>query len=144
MKKIKMKYALITATLLCNAGLAMAHDLSGSLAAGTPTARSKVDLYQVTCGAGSAKLEAQVRDPSADSSLVSVQVKKAFVVASSQDLNQGDAGYGSMLTVNAGSGVYEMFVNRSSLLAQNYGVSYHCKSATGEHTGTSYVTRQNQ
>lgn len=153
MKQIKMKYALGAATLLaalCNADLAMAHNQGGSLtSSSTAATRSKVDFYQVTCGAGTTKLVARVQDFSPDASLVSLQLKKGvngIVIASTQDGIAGDGKYGVEITVSGvpGPGVYDMFVNRSGKLAQVYDVDYHCQDSAGGHTGTSIVTKQDQ
>ncbi len=125
-----------------------AHTQSGALG----DAASATDYYQVTCsndGTGApASLSMQVQDAAPPAApLVSVQVRKALVIANTTDPADGDAGLSPIVHVNGGAGVYDVLVDKSGAGAETYTLTFHCMTGpngTGTHTGTGIVTLQSQ
>ena len=60
------------------------------------------------------------------------------------DRNDTDKSYGAAVTVKQGPGVYTLLVLHSGTGADQYGISYHCETATNTHTGTTIVSRQQE
>jgi hypothetical protein len=142
---------LALATLLAASagpGAAWAHTQVGSLA--EPAAST--DFYQVTCsddGSGApASLTLQLLDTApVVAALVSVQVQRGTQAASATDAGDGDATPSPALSFNAAAGVYDVLVFKTAAGAESYSLTFHCMTGpdgTGDHTGTSVTTRQNQ
>ena len=123
------------------AGAASAATQSGSLAA----AAASGSPFRVTCsddGAGApASLAVQVRDdPPAAAALVSVQVRKGSSASSATDPAEGDADPSPLVFVNGGSGVYDVYVDKTAAGVEGYTLGYQCMTGTngtGVPTGTS-------
>ena len=146
-----MKKKIMAASLLIAAGyagFASAHTQSGSLIASPAT-----DVYAVTCsndGSGApAKLWLHVKDLAPVlAPLVSTQATKGTQSSTlSTDPVDGDANYspGVYLTPAVGAGVYTLKVNKSAGAGtETYTAEFHCQTAAGVHTGTTWVMTQNQ
>ena len=147
---------IMSATLLVAAGyagLATAHTQSGTLGSAA-SAAAATDVYAVTCsndGSGPpAKLFLQVQDlpPKLPTVLVGIQATKG-VVASTQSIDtvDGDGVYSKGVTLSGGAGVYSLKVNKFASTvkgAETYVAQFHCQTAAGVHTGTTWVMTQNQ
>lgn len=128
-------------------GASSAHTQNGSLGA----TASATDYYQITCsddGTGPpASLAVEVMDAVPAGSLVSVQIQRGSALTNVTDAVDGDASASPPVWVNGGAGVYDVLVDKSSADVAIYTLDYHCYTGadgTGDHTGTSLVTRQNQ
>jgi len=145
---LAMRATILTLGTIAGAGLASAHDQSGALGA----AASATDYYRISCfddGQGPpASLALQVRDPApGDAIKISVQVAIDGGLVNTNDLNDGDALYGPLVTLNGGAAVYQVLVDKNAAGAETYQISYHCytgPNGTGLHTGTLIVAVQNQ
>lgn len=148
MSKTFTQPALVGFFALFLSASALAHDQTGSLG----SAASSVDYYQVTCsddGNGAPlSMTAQVKDTSPVASpLVSVLVRKSNVAIASTDAVDGDTTFSPLVYVNGGSGVYDVFVQKSATGTESYTLTYHCmtgSNGTGAHTGTTIATKQNK
>jgi outer membrane receptor protein involved in Fe transport len=152
MKNCKM---IMSATLLVAAGyagLAAAHALSGTLGRAA-SAAAATDVYKVTCsnnGSGApAKLFLQVKDlPLVLAPVIGIQATKSTVASTqSVDTKDGDAVYSKGVFLSAGAGVYSLKVNKFASTvkgAETYTAQFHCLTAAGVHTGTTWVMTQNQ
>jgi hypothetical protein len=143
--------AAVLAAVLAVAGWpadAGAHTQNGSLGSGT----LNTDFYQVTCsddGSGTpASLSLHVLDTApAAAPLVAVQAQKGTLVANSTDAADADATTSPTVSVNGGPGVYDVLVYKTASGAETYTLTFHCMTGpdgTGDHTGTSITTKQNQ
>jgi hypothetical protein len=77
--------------------------------------------------------------------LVSVLAQKGSLVASSTDA--GDATPSPLVSLNGGAGVFDLLVYKTAAGDESYTLSFHCMTGpngTGDHTGTSITTRQDQ
>jgi hypothetical protein len=144
-----MKKKIMAASFLIAAGyasFASAHTQSGSLIA-TPA----TDVYAVTCsddGSGPpASLYLHVKDLAPVlAPLVSTQATKGTASSTlSTDPVDGDANYSPAVTVTGGAGVYLLKVNKSAVAGtETYTAEFHCQTAAGVHTGTTWAMTQNQ
>ncbi len=133
--------------LLGGALTVSAHDASGSLGA-DPTA---TDLHLVTCfndGGGVPDhllFELNGGLPStAPTVSAQIQIPDKLIAMSTTDPVNGDAGSSPTLEVPGGATSYYVTIDKTSSGAANYSFTYHCESRSGEHTGTSLTTLQNQ
>ena len=151
-----MKKKIMAASFLIAAGyagLASAHSQSGALGSAT-SAAAAADIYAVTCsndGSGPpAKLFLQVQDlpPKLPTVLVGIQATKGGVASTqSIDTKDGDGVYSTGVTLSGGAGVYTLIVNKFASTvkgSETYIAQFHCQTATGVHTGTTWVQTQNQ
>lgn len=129
------------------AGNVLAHNQGGSFTTGGAAA---VDYYQVTCGTGTDHLSFQVKDVTANSARVSVQVLKGTscgtnaCARNTTDTTDTDGAYSPLVQVKQGSGVYNLSVKHTAAGSDSYDVQYHCENASNVHTDTSIVSRQQQ
>jgi hypothetical protein len=138
--------ALLAAVALPQA--ARAHTQNGSLG----SAATATDFYQVTCsddGSGApASLTLQVLDASpAAAPLVAVQGQKGSLAKNGTDPVDADAAASPLISLNGGAGVYDVLVHKTDAGSESYTLTFHCLTGpdgTGDHTGTSITTRQNQ
>jgi hypothetical protein len=129
------------ATAVTLAWAAQADTQSGSLA----TDAGAANYYQVTCsddGAGApASLAVAVRDVSPVAApLVSVQIVKGAAARNATDAVDGDAGFSPTVFVDAGAGVYDVFVDKSAAGDEGFVLFFQCTTGaggTGSATGTS-------
>jgi hypothetical protein len=127
---------------------ARAHTQNGSLG----SAATATDFYQVTCsddGSGPpASLTLQVLDASpAAAPLVAVQAQKGTLATNSTDPVDADATASPLVVLDGGAGVYDVLVYKTDAGVESYTLTFHCLTGpggTGDHTGTSIATRQNQ
>ena len=164
---MKIFNALMSATFLIAVGhadLALAHNQSGTLGS-VASGAVATDIYTVDCsddGSGApAKLFAQVKDAAPVlSPTVSIQVTKSAGVktestAINTDAIDGDALYSTGVTltptvaVGGGLGSYQLIVTKSQSSPivkgiEIYDAQFHCQTASGTHTGTNWVMKQNQ
>jgi hypothetical protein len=124
--------------MLAFANVAGAHDLLNQTLGNPQTA---TDVYTVTCfddGNGNAqRLEAQIGDDTAGTRITSLVVLKTLSqVTSTTDATGGDATLSPLIKVNGGNGVYSLIVHKDKYGSRQYDLSYHCKTSTGAHTGT--------
>jgi hypothetical protein len=154
MKFTTMKGALIPVffgLMASQAGSALAHNQGGSFTTGLAAA---VDYYQVTCsddGNGAPSyLEAQVKDMTANTSKVNILIQKGTSCTTNKcaqfsiDTTDSNTTYSPLVRVTQGAGVYNLFVQHTAAGTDSYDVLVHCKTATGVHTGTSALSRQQQ
>ena len=145
----------MTATFLVAAGyagLASAHTQSGALGSAA-SAAAATDVYAVTCsndGSGApAKLFLQVKDlPLVLAPVIGIQATKSTVASTqSVDTKDGDAVYSTGVYLSAGAGAYLLKVNKYASTVkgfETYTAQFHCQTAGGVHTGTTWVMTQNQ
>jgi hypothetical protein len=123
------------------AGAASADSQRGSLDEPATSAR----YYQVTCsddGSGPPmSLVTQIRDDSPDAPpLVSVQIQKGSLATNGTDATDADSAFGPAVWVNGGSGVYNVFVDKTEAGPERFTLSFQCMTGangTGVPTGTS-------
>ena len=164
---MKISHTLISATFLVAlgySGMASAHNQSGTLGSAASGAVA-TDIYSVDCsddGSGApAKLFAQVKDAAPVlAPTVSIQLTKTLGVktdstAIDTDSIDGDALYSTGVTLTptvlagGGLGTYKLIVTKSQSAPivkgiEIYDVQFHCQTASGAHTGTTWVMKQNQ
>lgn len=146
MNFVSSKNAFVTTLFLVaagHAGSALAHTQIGSLGVGPRL----TDHYQVTCstaaGGATARLEMRVKDNTAGTTQVSVQIRKGSIAFNTTDPIGGDAAYSIPLHVYGGSGAYNVLVDKTAIGFKSYTLDYHCQTSTGVHTGTSIIMLQN-
>jgi hypothetical protein len=134
MKNTSLRKIVVTLSLLMPvgyAGIATAHDQSGSL--GAPA--KATDMYLVTCsdfGDGSGATEHLYLQISGFGPGLKVS---AQVFKDGKALNS-TAGVVVGKALNGGDGDYTVTVNKSAAGNATYGISYHCESKSGGHTDT--------
>ena len=151
---MKNSKKIMTATLLIAAGyagLVSAHTQSGAVGiANSGVART--DVYAVTCsndGSGApAKLTVRIKDLApVKAPLVSTQLSKSGASSPlSTDARDGDTLFSPFVTLARGAGVYTLRVNKSASTVvgiETYIADFHCQTAGGVHTGTSWRLIQN-
>jgi len=127
---------------------ASAHTLGGTLGADA----GATDYFQIICsddGSGPPQsLFVQVRDDApAGVALISVQAQRGSLLANSTDPLEGDTTASPGVSVNGGSGVYDVLIDKNAAGAEGYTLTFHCMTGpngTGIHTGTSSVNVQDQ
>ena len=89
-------------------------------------------------------LEASIKDtsPPQGNLLVNLQIIKGNSAISTTDPVPGDANFSPVVSVHEGGGVYLLLVNKTGAGARSFLVSYHCKTASGIHTGTGIFVNQ--
>lgn len=143
-KRILFVYSTLFTGGYC--GLASSHDLSGSL----PDPSYAVDVYNIQCstdsGGESDYLETSIIDvtQTPGGGKLYTEIKAGGVVTQSVDPVRDDGNFSTSQSVHAGNHVYEVFVRKQKNGQKVYGLEYHCKSSTGQHTGTSAITVQDQ
>ena len=90
------------------------------------------------------RLVASIKDtsPPQDNLLVSLQIIKGSRAASTTDPVSGDGNFSPEARVQGGSGVYQILVNKTIAGARSFIVSYHCMTASNEHTATEITVKQ--
>ncbi|MBK7491078.1 MAG: hypothetical protein KBF68_12000 [Nitrosomonas sp.] len=90
------------------------------------------------------RLVASIKDtsPPQDKLLVSLQIIKGSRAASTTDPVSGDGNFSPEARVQGGSGVYQILVNKTIAGARSFIVSYHCMTASNEHTATEITVKQ--
>jgi hypothetical protein len=135
MKNTSLKKVIITISLLIAvvyAGIVSAHDQPGELG----TAAAATNLYRVTCydlGDGSGATDhLEVDNATATTGQkVSAQFFKdgmALNITSGVDIGTKQ--------LTGGNGDYTLLVDKSAAGPASYDIHFHCKSITGQHTGT--------
>ena len=127
---------------------AWSHTQNGALG----SAAGATDFYQITCsddGSGApASLTLQILDTApAAAPLVAVQGQKGTLATNSTDATDADATPSPTVVLNGGAGVYDVLVHKTAAGSETYTLTFHCLTGpdgTGDHTGTSLTTRQNQ
>ena len=150
-----MKKKIMAASLLIAAGyagLAAAHTQSGALGSAASSAAA-TDVYAVSCsnnGSGApAKLFLQVKDLAPVlAPVISIQASKGTIASTqSVDIKDGDAIYSTGVYLSGGAGVYSLKVNKFASTVkglETYTAQFHCTTAAGVHTGTTWVMTQNR
>jgi hypothetical protein len=129
------------------AGIASAHDVFLQPIGATLSA---TDYFQVTCsddGNGPAgRIDVSVKDDTAGTSILSLQVQKGLLAKNTTDATGADAVYSPVVSVAGGNGVYNILVDKTTAAARVYDISYHCMTGAtgGVHTGTVISQKQNQ
>jgi len=103
-----------------------------------------VEYYQVTCsddgGGAPSSLALQVTAAAPTAGLlVSVQTQKGDLAGNTTDPTGGDSSPSSVLALNGGAGVYDVFVDKSGPGADGYTLTAQCKTGAdgaGADTGT--------
>lgn len=130
--------ALINIGLLFGAGFGnavLAHSQGGSLSSKVGIA----DYYQVSCLAGTATLEAQLKNISASSPSLTVVVQRDGQKASSMS---GGLSSSPWISLDGGVGEYSVNVVKADAGAATYSLEFHCKNGI-THTETDIVVVQN-
>ncbi|MBX9896233.1 MAG: hypothetical protein K2Y09_13850 [Nitrosomonas sp.] len=123
-------------------------DEGGAVLDPTGTVRNFTGYAQITCfdnGNGPADyLEADIIDLSApvEHLLVNLLLLKGDRAISVSDTVSGDANPSPSIILQGGNGVYLLVVNKTDVGARQFVVDYHCKTATGIHTGTDINVKQ--
>ncbi|MGR8934257.1 MAG: hypothetical protein ACU837_07695 [Gammaproteobacteria bacterium] len=138
----------ITAPILISAAYtstAAAHTQIGFLG----ESKKAVDLYEITCftdgGGVTEHLEASIKDSSSvNPPYLSVTLVRNLKAANTSDKKGGDTSYSPLISLNGGNGIYQAAISKTSDGSKAYIFGFHCKSATGLHTGTSIRPLQNQ
>jgi len=128
---------------------ASAHTLTGTL----HTDAGATDYFQIICsddGSGPPQsLFVQVRDdpPANAAALISVQAHRGSLLVNSTDPVEGDTTPSPGVSVNGGSGVYDVLIDESAAGDEGYTLTFHCMTGpdgTGVHTGTDSINVQDQ
>lgn len=141
------RLAFALALLMSGSQLANAHGISNE-PLGAPIGAT--DYHQIKCfnnGTGNAsRLDIQIKDNSAGKAILSAQVKKGVLAANTTDLDGNDefSTYSPLVFVTGGNGIYDVLVNKTAAGARFYDLSYHCKTKSGAHAGTTLSKKQNQ
>ena len=123
-------------------------DEGGAVLDPTATVRNFTGYAQITCfdnGNGPADyLEADITDLSApvEHLLVNLLLLKGDRAIGVSDTLSGDANPSPSIILQGGNGVYLLVVNKTDVGARQFIVDYHCKTATGAHTGTDINVKQ--
>jgi hypothetical protein len=125
------KASLVSVALCANA---LAHTQDGVLS--PPAAIG--DTYQVSCEAGTLVLEAQIRNYTKNSPLLTLQISKGDLSDKTTDLVSGDADYSPWIIVEGGTGLYSLQVAKTSSGPVKYSFEYHCMNGN-THTDTGIV-----
>lgn len=138
--------AIFTAITLGYAGISGAHEAGATMDPNGTTA-SFTGYALVTCidDIGVTDyLVASIKDtsPPQDKLLVSLQIIKGSRAASTTDPVSGDGNFSPEVRVHGGSGVYQVLVNKTIAGARSFIVSYHCMTASNEHTATEITVKQ--
>ncbi len=144
----KLSISILMAT--CTLGYAQFSeaDEAGAVLDPTGTVRNFTGYAQITCfdnGNGPADyLEAQIIDLSASAEhlLVNLLLLKGDKAISVSDTVSGDANPSPPIILQGGNGTYLLVVNKTDVGAREFIVDYHCKTATGTHTGTDITVKQ--
>ncbi|SDX19561.1 hypothetical protein [Nitrosomonas oligotropha] len=146
-KAVATTFAMIT---LGYAGVSGAHEAGATMDPDGTTA-SFTGYALVTCidDVGvTDRLVASIKDtsppldPPQDKLLVSLQIIKGSRAASTTDPVSGDGNFSPEARVQGGSGVYQILVNKTIAGARSFIVSYHCMTASNEHTATEITVKQ--
>ncbi len=144
MKKTPLLLALCSLTALGQANLAHAHDISGSLG----SANTSIDYYQVHCyndGTGStAHLYAAIKNNSATTPKVSLQIIRDNTATNTTDAVNGDASYSPGVYQPGTDGFFYLTVDKTAAGVVNYSVQYHCQTGDQQHNGTDIFQLTNQ
>lgn len=143
--------AIAGVVILSHMTMAQADNQGGSFTTGVAAG---VDFYQISCfddGNGAPSyVEAQVKDTTANSSKVNILLYKGTSCTTNKcaqfslDTTDSDIGYSPLVRVTQGSGTYNLFVQHTATGTDGYDVIAHCKTSGGVHTGTSFVSKQQQ
>ena len=123
-------------------------DEGGAVLDPTGTIRNFTGYAQISCfdsGNGPVDyLEADIIDLSApvDHLLVNLVLIKDDKAVSVSDTVSGDANPSPPIILQGGNGVYLLVVNKTDVGPRQFIVDYHCKTATGAHTGTDINVKQ--
>ena len=140
----------LTVITLGYAGVSGAHEAGATMDSDGTTA-SFTGYALVTCIddigvtdnlVASIKDTSPPQDPPLDKLLVSLQIIKGSRAASTTDPVSGDGNFSPEVKVHGGSGVYQVLVNKTAAGARSFVVSYHCMTASNEHTATEIVVKQ--
>ena len=142
-RTVAMIFTVIT---LGYAGLSGAHDAGATMDPDGTTA-SFTGYALVTCidDVGvTDRLVASIKDtsPPQDKLFVSLQIIKGNRADSTTDPVSGDGNFSPEAKVQGGSGVYQILVNKTIAGARSFLVSYHCMTASNEHTATEITVKQ--
>lgn len=141
MKNNIINLTLASAILLGYAGFASADDVPTQTLGATLSA---TDYFQVTCGTGTGRVFAQVKDNTAGSNVLGVLVHKSLAAKNSTDVTGADANYSPGITVTGTPGVFNVSVKKTTAAARSYNLRVHCETSAGVHLTTSYSLKQNQ
>ncbi len=107
-------------------------------------------LARVTCfddGNGpAAYLVARIRDtsPPVEGLYISLHMLKGSRAISVTDTISGDADYSPFVSLEGGSGVYQVMLTKTREGARAFDVEYHCMALGNIHTGTDVIVDQYQ
>jgi hypothetical protein len=131
----------VFALLSASVNSVLAHDAGGPIDAGGNNANA-TDYGYVSCfddGNGPADhLSVQIDDdsPAVAGLLVSLQVSKDRKMINVTDPISGDDQPSQVVSLKGGNGIYDISVNKTAAGVRNFGITYHCQTASGVHTGT--------
>lgn len=123
-------------------------DEGGAVLDPTGTVRNFTGYAQITCfdnGSGPADyLEADILDLSTpvENLLVNLVLLKGDKAISVSDTVSGDSNPSPPILLQGGNGTYLLVVNKTDVGLRQFVVDYHCKTATGVHTGTNINVKQ--
>jgi hypothetical protein len=136
----KMMVGLILATGVT--GVASAHNQTGGLGTAA-SGNAATDVYVVNCyddGSGAAaKLSLRVAD-------LAPVLAPLISIQATTNVNTG-AGFSPEVTLVGGAGNYILNISKAASTVKGmdtYNAMFHCQTATGVHTGTTWTMTQNQ
>lgn len=148
MKKLRSKFILRTLSILmvtAYAELTMAHNATAVIDVASNNAGA-TDLAIVSCTGGTAYLEGTVKDMSAPvlGLFLSYHIYRDLKMATTTDPVANDAFAGPTIQVAGGDGNFFISLTKTKAGARLFDVSWHCKDAAGNHTGTDITVAQVQ
>ncbi len=148
MKKLRSKFILRTLSILmvtAYAELTMAHNATAMIDVASNNAGA-TDLAIVSCTGGTAYLEGTVRDMSAPvlGLILSYHIYRDLKMATSTDYIAGDSSPSPVIRVWGADGNFFISLTKTKAGARLFDVTWHCKDAAGNHTGTDITVAQVQ
>lgn len=144
-KLTKILSTFFGAALIGYAGILQAHSAGAVLGAAgdNPSASA---LAEVTCGAGSSHLFADIEDLSQPEfgAYINLLLYKGTQTIGISDPEPGDGQPSPSISLQGGTGTYRMFLSKTNASPRAFEVTWHCEAADGTHTDTDIVVRQFQ
>ena len=111
-------------------------------------ASNATDLYQVTCASLNAtltsRLDVYLKDNTAGTSILSLQVLKGLMAKSVTDPKGGDAVVTPVTSLLGGNGIYTIIVDKTIAGARTFDVTASCMTGANAQSPTSIVRWQVQ
>lgn len=131
--------------LSAHANLAQAHSAGAVLGWSTDDPSASA-LAEVTCGAGTHHLTADVQDRSAPEfgQYINLLLYRGVQAIAITDPESGDGQSSPAIKLQGGPGLYRIFLSKTGASPRAFEITYHCEASDGTHTETDIVVRQFQ